>query len=94
MVKTAVQVTGYDYANSQHPTIVQSTGYMFEIASHNIYFDYATSLLDSKYSVDVYLSDMRPDSPNTLVSSQALDLDSLACQFLDRCSHDMLTFVW
>jgi len=40
MTKVATLIADYDAYDPQHPTVQESTGYKFEIASHSIYFDY------------------------------------------------------
>lgn len=93
MTSSEMIVPDYDSYNAQHPTIQQSTWYQFQITGHSIYFDYGVYGSPSVYGVDVYMSDLKPDTPNSLVSGASLTLPTLACMFLDRCSHDQLTFV-
>jgi hypothetical protein len=94
MSSVAALVTDYDTYDPQHPTVQESTWFKFEITWHSIYFDYWVYGDTKAYGIDVYLSDLRPDDPNDIITGTSLSLPTLACMFLDICSHDQLTFVW
>jgi len=93
MSALAALVTDYDSFNAQHPTVQASTWYKYQITGHSIYFDYGVYGSPSAYGVNVYMSDLRPDDPNDIITGTSLALPTLACMFLDRCSHNQLTFV-
>lgn len=104
ITQEAVLVSDYDLYTGDHPTVQRSTWYKFQIDSgHNIYFDYGyyswsewSPAFGQSYDVDVYASDLKPGSvgPNTTIFTETLNLDTLQCRFLNRCSHELLTFVW